>query len=91
MAHLLQLNIPLTLKTNNMTAVEWLVEQLIPKAMVTYDTTTYNAIQKAKAMEKEQMEDCWIAAHQAGRFEGKGIAQEDWQTFFNYYNDTYGK
>jgi dGTP triphosphohydrolase len=36
------------------TAVEWLVEQLIPKAMVTYDTTTYNAIQQAKTMEKEQ-------------------------------------
>ena len=44
-------------KVGNMaqqTAVEWLVEQLIPKAMVTYDTTTYNAIQQAKAMEKEQ-------------------------------------
>ena len=36
------------------TAVEWLIEQLIPKAMATYDTTTYNAIEKAKAMEKEQ-------------------------------------
>jgi hypothetical protein len=36
------------------TAVEWLVEQLIPKAMVTYDATTYNAVQQAKAMEKEQ-------------------------------------
>ena len=37
------------------TAVEWLVEQLIPKAMVEYDTTTYNAINKAKEMEKEQI------------------------------------
>jgi hypothetical protein len=36
------------------TAVEWLVEQLIPKAMVTYDATTYNAVQQAKAMEKKQ-------------------------------------
>ena len=38
----------------NMTAVDWLVEQLIPKAMTIYDATTYNAIQKAKEMEKEQ-------------------------------------
>ena len=37
------------------TAVEFLVEQLIPKAMVEYDTTTYNAINKAKEMEKEQI------------------------------------
>ena len=28
MAHLLQLNIPLTLKTNNMTAVEWLISSI---------------------------------------------------------------
>jgi hypothetical protein len=32
------------------TAVEWLIEQLIPKAMATYDQTTYNAIQQAKEM-----------------------------------------
>jgi hypothetical protein len=43
------------------------------------------------AMEKEQMEDTWIAAHQAGRFEGKGIAEEDWQTFTQYYIENYGK
>ena len=48
-------------------------------------------INQAKAMEKEQMEDAWIAAHQAGRFEGKGIAEEDWQTFIQYYIETYGK
>jgi hypothetical protein len=46
------------------TAVEWLVEQLIPKAMATYDPTTYNAIKKAKEMEKEQMVD-WYATGQA--------------------------
>jgi hypothetical protein len=52
------------------------------------------AIDKAEELlevEKEHLEDCWIAAHQAGRFEGKGIAEEDWQTFFNYYNETYNK
>ncbi len=52
------------------------------------------AIDKAAELlevEKEQMEDAWIAAHQAGRFEGKGIAEEDWQTFIQYYIETYGK
>ena len=78
--------LPLTLKTNNMTAVEWLIENTAMSNDIWADE-----IEQAKAMEKEQMEDCWIAAHQAGRFEGKGIAQEDWQTFFNYYNEIYNK
>ena len=41
------------------TAVDWLVEQLIPKAFTIYDITTYNAIQQAKQMEKEQIEDAY--------------------------------
>ncbi len=40
---------------NKQTAVEWLAEQLVPKAMLTYDAITYNAIQQAKQMEKEQI------------------------------------
>ena len=36
------------------TAVEYLVEQLIPKAMVEYDSTTYNVIERAKEMEKSE-------------------------------------
>ena len=82
------------------TAVEWLIEQLkeydcadikdSQNWVIKIDALVLTAkVEQAKAMEKEQMEDCWIAAHQAGRFEGKGIAQEDWQTFFNYYNETY--
>ena len=45
--------------------------------------------QQAKAMEIEQIVECWNIAHQAGRFEGKGIAEENWQTFEQYYNETY--
>jgi hypothetical protein len=45
----------------------------------------------AKEMERRQKEDCWDVAHQAGRFEGKGIAEENWQTFEQYYSETYGK
>ena len=37
------------------TAVEWLVEQLIPNAMRMFDATTCNAIDQAKQMEREQM------------------------------------
>jgi len=61
------------------TAVEWLWNLSQTKELQASD------FEKALAMEKEQMEDAWIAAHQAGRFEGKGIAEEDWQTFIQYY------
>lgn len=59
------------------TAVEWLAEQLVPKAMLTYDAITYNAIQQAKQMEKEQILDSWVG--------GKGFLNGE-----QYYNETYG-
>ena len=62
-----------------MTAVEWLVEQLIPKAMVTYDTTTYNAVEQAKAMEKEQI----LKALYFGKNINDDIEAEQ------YYNENY--
>ena len=37
--------------------------------------------------EKKQLKECWETAHQAGRFEGKGIAEENWQAFDDYYNE----
>jgi hypothetical protein len=77
----------LDMKEGNQTAVEWLFEKLWEEPRDKF--TWYSILRKAKEIEKEQMEDAWIAAHQAGRFEGKGIAEEDWQTFFNYYNETY--
>jgi hypothetical protein len=61
----------------NLTAVEWLVEQLIPKAMVTYDTTTYNAIQQAKAMEKEQITEAFDEGQQ-------------YNSDKQYFNETFG-
>jgi hypothetical protein len=61
------------------TAVEWLVEQLIPKAMFTYDATTYNAVQQAKAMEKEQI----LKALYFGKNINDDIEAEQ------YYNETY--
>lgn len=40
-----------------------------------------------KLIVKEQLRECWETAHQAGRFEGKGIAEENWQSFDDYYNE----
>jgi len=68
----------------NMTAVEWLVEQLIPKAFATYDVTTHNAIQQAKQMEKQQI----IDAHKLGFYYNLAdpIVTKNSE---KYYNETY--
>jgi hypothetical protein len=65
------------------TAVEWLVEQLIPNAMRTFDATTCNAIEQAKQMEKEQIMDAAnkLLYHNTGP--GNTAAEQ-------YYNETYG-
>lgn len=72
------------------TTVEWLIEQLgeyFPHEI----GGIHLMVEQAKEMEKEHQKECWNVAHQAGRFEGKGIAQENWQTFEQYYSETYGK
>jgi len=46
-------------------------------------------IPKAKEMEKEQHQETWNVAHQAGRFEGKGIAEDNWQTFQTYWEENF--
>ena len=67
------------------TAVEWLVDELILEGFnvpkVFYD--------KAKEMEINQHNETWDVAHQAGRFEGKGIAEKDWQTFETHWEETF--
>ena len=62
------------------TAVDWLVEQLIPKAFAIYDITTHNAIQQAKQMEKEQIED----AFKTGDFENTKVYSAE-----DYYKEKY--
>jgi hypothetical protein len=71
------------------TAVQWLINKLITENEVTLKGENYKLFELAKEMEKEQKLECWNVAHQAGRFEGKGIAEENWQTFEQYYNETY--
>ncbi len=69
------------------TAVEWFIEQL--KDME-YDLRLIpNTIEQAKEMEKEQHQETWDVAHQAGRFEGKGIAEENWFKFEEYWEETF--
>ena len=70
-------------------AVEWLVEQLIPNAMRMFDATTCNAIEQARQMEKEQIE---MACNQQ-EFEdidGLGICETISKGQL-YYNETYGE
>jgi len=69
------------------TAVEWLIENshIIPKN----ELNKRELIKQAKEMELSQLVECWNTAHQAGRFEGKGIAEKDWQTFETYWEETF--
>jgi hypothetical protein len=66
------------------TAVEWLEYQLSEGTMPIKE-----AFKQAKEMEKEQIVTTWNTAHQAGRFEGKGIAEDNWQTFETYWEETF--
>jgi hypothetical protein len=68
------------------TAVEWIEEVIDKRHMGSF---LKSLIEKAKEMEKQAHEETWDVAHQAGRFEGKGIAEENWQTFEQYYNETF--
>jgi hypothetical protein len=69
------------------TALEWLVSQLNKEGFA--QVVTDEEIQQAKEMEKEQHQETWDVAHQAGRFEGKGIAEENWFKFEEYWEETF--
>jgi hypothetical protein len=79
------------MENKQQTAVEWFNDEIL--IHLNFDQRLYlkDIFEQAKAMEKQQKEECWNVAHQAGRFEGKGIAEENWQTFQQYYTETYGK
>jgi hypothetical protein len=67
------------------TAVEWLIDEL-----TLFETPKWvkEVIDQAKAMEKEAHQETWDVAHQAGRFEFKGI-EENWFTFEEYWEETF--
>jgi hypothetical protein len=71
-------------ESNKQTAVEWLWEQIDEILPFSVDTETgiklYYAKEQAKQMEKEQIEDAWIATDN----ELQRISAEQ------YYKETYG-
>ena len=81
-----------------MTAVEWLADEIIMlEEKLRIEEININDFMDAKdelvnrclVIEKEQHNETWDSAHQAGRFEGKGIAEENWQTFETYWEETF--
>jgi hypothetical protein len=80
------------------TAVEWLTVEamkLFTQAMTgtlnedTIEDDVSTIITKAKEIDKQAHKETWDVAHQAGRFEGKGIAEENWQTFEGYWEENF--
>jgi hypothetical protein len=78
------------------TAVEWLADEIIMlEERLRQEEINLNdfmdlkddLVTKALEMEKKAHKETWDVAHQAGRFEGKGIAEENWQTFETYWEE----
>ncbi len=80
------------------TAVEWYVEKEIKLTLdyienkineLEYGIKRIKLVEQAKEMEINQHKETWDVAHQAGRFEGKDIAEENWQTFEGYWEENF--
>lgn len=71
----------------SMTAVEWLVRKVnMSRAL---DSIPAELVIKAKQMEKEQHQETFKQSRQAKIFED-GMPPV-WESFEQYYNETYGK
>ena len=68
---------------NNMTAVEWLIQQIEEKNGKDFSSYYSEFVNQAKAMEKEQIEESFKNGRLPVLF-GNFKAE-------NYYNETYGK
>ena len=70
------------------TAVEWFQEQIIKKVNGTCELSEIQIFERAKAMEKEQIED----AHIEGQRVFDNYQHTQWTTdqAEQYYNETYG-
>ena len=72
------------------TAVDWLIEQL--KSRYDIHIERLSVTDKAKEMEKQEKEKCWIAALEYGlkvlKTDENATSKE---AFEQYYNETYGK
>jgi hypothetical protein len=70
----------------NLTAVEWLYEQLFQVKSGTIQVDKPNLFQQAKAMEKEQMIDSFYNGAEWEKYEGTFDDK-----FKQYYKETYNK
>jgi hypothetical protein len=75
-------------KTEQKLSAEWLIDWM-GKNQYFIGNDLLKAAEHAKEMEKEAHQETWDVAHQAGRFEGKGIAEENWFTFEEYWEETF--
>lgn len=77
-------------ENNGMTVIKQLIEALVEIRSRGVELTTTGMItilENNLDAEKRQLKQCWDTAHQAGRFEGKGIAEKNWQTFETYFKE----
>jgi hypothetical protein len=82
-----------------MTAVEAMINEFQKELEVSTQIGNEDKIRMIKHLiniagqylpkEKLQHNETWDIAHQAGRFEGKGIAEENWQTFETHWEETF--
>jgi hypothetical protein len=71
------------------TAVDYIKEKLMCNEYWYENMTFDQIIEQAKEMEKGKHQETWDVAHQAGRFEGKGIAEENFFKFEEYWEETF--
>jgi hypothetical protein len=82
-----------------MTAVEAMINEFQKELEVSIQIGNTDKIRMIKHLinianqylpkEKLQHNETWDIAHQAGRFEGKGIAENNWQTFETHWEETF--
>ena len=70
------------------TAVEWLEKEVNQYGILTKGLVL-NLLSQAKEMDKQAHKETWDVAHQAGILEGKGIAEENWWTFEEYWEENF--
>lgn len=68
--------------TEQMTAAEWLIEQIKNNHNICYRNITKQQIEQAKQMEKEQIMDAYIEG-------GLKLSDITLMSAEDYYNDTY--
>lgn len=82
-----------------MTAVEAMIKEFQKELEVSTQIGNEDKIRTIKHLinianqylpkEKLQHNETWDIAHQAGRFEGKGIAENNWQTFETHWEENF--